>query len=252
MPKPHTTRLSGKVALVTGGARGIGAAIVKRLSDEGAAVAITYSASKQAAEALVSEINRDGGNALAIRADSAVVEEVKTAVANTVKTFGRLDILVNNAAKGRTGTIETYPLNDLDEMIAVNIKGLFVATQEALRYLGEGGRIINIGSISGDYAPMAGISVYAMTKGAVASLTRGLARELGPRGITVNNVQPGRIDTEMMRDGFGPALERVRQAIPLQRFGTTDEVAGLVAYLSSSEAAFINGANLRVDGGASV
>jgi 3-oxoacyl-[acyl-carrier protein] reductase len=175
-------RLSNKVALVTGGARGIGASIAKRLSDEGAAVSITYATSKQRAGALVAAIEDKGGRALAIQADSAAVNDVKAAIAKTVNVLGRLDILVNNAAIIRPGTISDYSLDDLDEMIAVNIKGLFIATQEAVRHMGDGGRIINIGSVSSDYMPIAGQAVYAMTKGAVASLTRGLARDLGPGG----------------------------------------------------------------------
>jgi 3-oxoacyl-[acyl-carrier protein] reductase len=151
-----------------------------------------------------------------------------------------------------SGPISDYSLDDLDEMIAVNIRGLFVATQEALRHMGEGGRIINIGSVSSDYMPIAGHAVYAMTKGAVASLTRALARELGPRGIAINNVQPGRIDTDLVRAIVGSKAEEVRKTIPVGRFGQTNEVASFVAYLASPEAAFVTGANLKIDGGVSL
>jgi 3-oxoacyl-[acyl-carrier protein] reductase len=244
--------LSEKVAIITGGARGIGASIARRLSEEGAAVSITYATSGPQAEALVKEIEQNGARAMAIRADSADVNSVRAAIAKTIDAFGRLDILVNNAAVNHSGTILDYSLGDLDEMIAVNIKGVFVATQEAVRYMREGARIINIGSVSSDYMPKSGFAVYAMTKGAVASLTRGLARDLGPRGITINNVQPGRIDTEMLREALGPRAEAVRQTIAVQRFGKVDEVAALVVYLASPAAAFITGANLKVDGGVSL
>jgi 3-oxoacyl-[acyl-carrier protein] reductase len=245
-------KLSNKAAIVTGGAKGIGASIAKRLSEEGAAVAITYAVSAAQAEALVKGIEENGGRALAIKADSANTDSVKAAIAQTVEAFGGLDILVNNAGVIHGGEIFDYPLDVFDEMIAVNIRGLFVATQEAVRHMREGGRIINIGSVSSDYMPLKGQAVYAMTKGAVASLTRGLARDLGPRGITINNVQPGRVDTESLRATLGPHAEAVRKTIAVGRFGRVDEVAGMVVYLASPEAAFVTGANLKVDGGVSL
>jgi 3-oxoacyl-[acyl-carrier protein] reductase len=249
-------RLKDKVALVTGGSRGIGAAVAKRLAREGAAVAITYAASGNRADAVVAAIEADRGRAMAIQADSADVDAVKAAVAATVKQFGRLNVLVNNAGIGRLGSFADYSLEDLDRMIAVNVKGLFVATQEAVRHMREGGRVINIGSISSEFMPVAGGSVYAMTKGAVAGLTHGLARDLGPRGITVNNVQPGRVDTEMLglarqSQGDDRASDKMRQMIAVRRYGTCDEVAGLVAYLASPEAAYVTGASLKIDGGTS-
>ena len=250
--------LQDKVALVTGGSRGIGAAIARRLAHEGAFVAITYAATGARAAAVVAAIEAEGGKGLAIHADSADTDAVKAAVAETVKTFGRLDILVNNAAIARLGTIFDYSLDDLDAMIAVNIKGLFVATQEAVRHMHEGGRIINIGSVSSDHMPIAGGAAYGLTKGAVASLTRALARDLGPRGITINNVQPGRIETELFREivqrprpGEGSLADKLVDAIAVKRFGLAEEVAGMVAYLAGPEAAYVTGANLKIDGGAS-
>jgi 3-oxoacyl-[acyl-carrier protein] reductase len=243
--------LGNKVALVTGGSRGIGVSIVKRLSAEGAAVSFTYVASRDAADTIVQEIERTGGRALAIQADNADANQIRNAVNSTIEAFGQLDILINNAAVERSGAIFDYSLQDFDQSLAVNVRGLFIATQEAVRHMTVGGRIVNIGSISSDFMPAPGHAIYAMTKGAVASLTRGLARDLGPRGITINNVQPGRIDTEMLRSALGPLADRAREAVALGRFGSCEEVAGLVNFLVSSEAAYVTGANLKVDGGAS-
>ncbi|MGJ5633054.1 3-oxoacyl-ACP reductase family protein [Nostoc sp. CALU 1950] len=241
-------KLTGKVALVTGGSRGLGAAIAKRLAQDGAAVALTYTSSPQKADEVVLAIKAAGGQALAIRADSANVEAVKSAVAETVKAFSRLDILVNNAGVAALAPIDQFSLDDFDRLIAINVKGVFVATQEAVRHMGEGGRIIMIGSINSDIMPFAGGSVYALTKGAIASFTRGLARDLGPRGITVNNIQPGPVDTDM-NPAEGPFADNMRSMIALQRYGRSEEVADMVSYLASAEAGFVTGASLKIDGG---
>ncbi|MEH2393334.1 MAG: 3-oxoacyl-ACP reductase family protein [Nostoc sp.] len=240
--------LVGKVALVTGGSRGLGAAIAKRLAHDGAAVALTYTSSSQKADEVVQAIEAAGGKALALAADSADVEAVKHAVAETVNTLGRLDILVNNAGVIAVALIDQFSMDEFDRLVAVNIKGVFVATQEAIRHMGEGGRIIMIGSVSSDSSAFAGISVYALTKGAIASFTRGLARDLAPRGITVNNIQPGPIETDM-NPAEGDFADGLKKIIALGRYGQSDEVAGLVSYLASPEAAFVTGANLKIDGG---
>lgn len=243
-----TKKLTGKVALVTGGSRGIGAAIAKRLALDGAAVSITYVGAQQKADEVVAGIETEGGRAMAIRADSADAEAVKRAVAETVKTFGRLDILVNNAGLGVVAPLDQFPLDDFDRMVAVNVRSVFVAAKEASRHMDAGGRIITIGSVNADRMPFVGGGPYAMTKAAVAGLTRGLARDLGPRGITVNNVQPGPTATDM-NPANGPFAEAMKGFIALGRYGESDEIAGMVAYLAGPEAAFVTGASLTIDGG---
>jgi len=240
--------LATKVALVTGGSRGIGAGIVKRLARDGAAVAFTYAGSEARARALASELEQAGGRALAIEADSGDADAVRRAVTSTVAAFGRLDILVNNAGVLRMGALVDASADDIERMLAVNVRGPLIATQEALRHMTQGGRVIQIGSVNGGYVPFPGISLYALTKGAIAGLTHGLARELGARGITINNIQPGPIDTDM-NPASGPMAQQLSSMIALGRYGHTREVAGLVAYLASDDGGYVTGADLTIDGG---
>ena len=240
--------LDGKVALVTGGSRSIGAAIAKRLAADGAAVAITYNASPGKAEAVVRAIEQAGGKALAIEANAADAAAVRAAVTKTVKALGRLDVLVNNAGMAILKPVDDVSLEDFDRMIAVNVRGLFVAAQEAARHMGAGGRIINIGSINSDRVPFGGGSLYVLTKAAVAGLTKALARDLGPRGITVNDVQPGPTATDMNPDS-GDFAAAARGYTALGRYASVDEIADFVAYLASPGASYITGAGLAIDGG---
>jgi NAD(P)-dependent dehydrogenase (short-subunit alcohol dehydrogenase family) len=241
-------KLIGKTALVTGGGRGIGAAIARRLAADGARLAITFHASATGAAALAGEIAASGGEAVALSADMADPAAVREAVADTVRRFGRLDILVNNAGMGVPARIEDVAMADFEACVAVNFTAVFVAMQEAARRMTAGGRIITIGSVNGDRIPFQGGAIYAATKAAVAGLSRGAARDLGPRGITVNVVQPGPTDTDM-NPADGPWADAGRAATALGRYGEPADVASLVAFLASDEAAFITGATLDVDGG---
>jgi 3-oxoacyl-[acyl-carrier protein] reductase len=243
-----TKALEGKVALVTGGSRGIGAAIAKRLGADGASVAFTYASAQGKADEVVKAIEAAGGRALAIRADSADVQAVRDAVAETVRAFGRLDVLVSSAGILTMAPLDQFSIDDFDRMVAVNIRAAFVAAQEAARHMGEGGRIINIGSVNADRMPFAGGSVYAMTKAAIAGLTRGLARDLGPRRITVNNVQPGPVNTDM-NPSDGAFAESLKALMALDRYGRGEEIAAMVAYLAGPDAGFVTGASLTIDGG---
>ncbi|MBU9817168.1 3-oxoacyl-ACP reductase FabG [Rahnella sp. C60] len=240
--------LQSKAAFVQGGSRGIGAAIVQRLASEGASVAFTYVSSEDKAQALVKTIEASGGKALAIKADSADESSVRSAIDSAAKAFGKIDILVNNAGVLAFGEIDALTMDDFDRTIAINVRSVFVASQQAARHMPDGGRIITIGSVNADRMPFQGGAVYAMSKSAIVGLTKGLARDLGPRGITVNNVQPGPVDTDM-NPADGEMADGMRSYMALNRYGKDSEIASFVAYLSGSEAGYITGANLTIDGG---
>ena len=241
-------RLSEKVALVTGGSRGIGAAIAKRLAADGADVAFTYAKDAKAASAVVKAIELDGRKAVAIQADAADVGAIKGAVEKTVATFGRLDVLVNNAGTAIPKAFEEATLEELDRVIDINVRGVFVATQAALKHMKSGGRIIMIGSSVGERVLVPGLVPYSGTKGAVKLFSQALSREIGSRGITVNNVQPGPIDTDL-NPAVGDWAAPQKAATALDRYGRVDEVAALVAFVAGPESSYITGANLTVDGG---
>jgi 3-oxoacyl-[acyl-carrier protein] reductase len=241
-------KLEGKIALVTGGSRGIGAAIAKRLAADGANVAITYTKNGDAALSVVKEIERSGRKAIAIQADAADAAAVKAAVEETVATFGRLDVLVNNAGTAIPRTFEEATLEEMDRVLDINVRGVFVATQAALKHMKDGGRVIMIGSALGERVLVPGLVPYSATKGAVKVFTQGLSREVGSRGITVNNVQPGPIDTDL-NPAAGDWATPQKAVTALDRYGRADEVAALVAFVAGPESSYITGANLTVDGG---
>jgi 3-oxoacyl-[acyl-carrier protein] reductase len=242
------SKLANKVALVTGGSRGIGAAIAKRLAADGASVAITYARDATAASAVVKAIEADGGKAIAIQANAADPEAVTNAVEKAVAAFGRLDVLVNNAGTAIPKKFEDTTLEELDQMINLNFRGIMITTQAALKHMNDNGRIIMIGSCVGERLMTPGLVAYAATKGAVKMFTQGLSREVGNRGITVNNVQPGPIDTDL-NPASGDWATPQKAATALNRYGTVDEVAALVAFVAGPESSYITGANLTVDGG---
>jgi 3-oxoacyl-[acyl-carrier protein] reductase len=243
-----TKKLEGKIALITGGSRGIGAAIAKRLAADGAHVAITYAKDASAASAVVEAIEREGGKALAIQAEATDVEAVKGAVDKTVATFGRLDVLVNNAGTAIPKPFEETTLEEMDRLLDINIRGVFVATQAALKHMKSGGRIISIGSAVGDRVQTPGLVAYSATKGAVKIFTQGLSREVGGRGITVNNIQPGPIDTDL-NPASGDWAVPQKAATALDRYGHVDEIAAAVAFIAGPESSYMTGSNITVDGG---
>ena len=242
------SKLAKKVALVTGGSRGIGAAIAKRLAADGASVAITYAKDKDAASAVVKAIESAGGKAIAILADAADAAAITAAVDKAVAALGPLDVLVNNAGTAIPKKFEDTTLEELDRVININLRGVFVTTQAALKHMNDNGRIIMIGSCVGERLMTPGLVPYAATKGAVKMFAQGLSREVGDRGITVNNVQPGPIDTDLNPAGGDWATPQ-KDATALNRYGTVDEVAALVSFVASPDSSYITGSNLTVDGG---
>jgi 3-oxoacyl-[acyl-carrier protein] reductase len=240
--------LKGKVALVTGASRGIGAAIARRLAADGAKVAITYSKGSAAADAVVQAIKGAGGNALAIQADSVNAAAIQKAVSTVVETFGGIDVLVNNAGTAVPKPFEEGTLEEFDLMINLNLRGTLIATQAALKYMKNGGRLIMIGSCVGERMMTPGLVAYSATKGAVKMFTQGLAREVGSRNITVNNIQPGPIDTDL-NPAAGDWAAPQTAATALKRYGKVEEVAALVAFVAGPESSYITGASLTVDGG---
>ena len=240
--------LQGKRAFVTGGSRGIGAAVVERLARDGANVAFTYVSQPDRANATAAAVRALGLQSMAIEADSADAAAVVSAVDRAAGEWGGLDILVSNAGIIVMAPVDAYRLEDFDRMVAVNLRAAFVATQAAVKHMGAGGRVITIGSCNAERMPFQGGSVYAMTKAALVGLVKGLARDLGPRGITVNNVEPGPVDTDM-NPASGAFADTLRGLMALPRYGAAQEIAGMVAYLSGPEAGFVTGASLMIDGG---
>ena len=241
-------RHAGKVALVMGGARGIGAGIVGRLAAEGARVTFTYAAATSEADALVTRIADSGGRATGTQANSADRAQVRQVITDVITQEGRLDIVVANAGGGTKKRLEELGDDEIDRMIDVNIRGALDTIRFSTPHMSKGGRVIVIGSVSANHFPDDVTSIYGMTKGAVASLVRGMSRELGPRGITINNVQPGPVNTPA-NPADGPFGDTLRATIPVRRFGRVDEIASLVSHVASEDGAYINGASLDIDGG---
>ncbi|MCW2889849.1 MAG: 3-oxoacyl-[acyl-carrier protein] reductase [Streptosporangiaceae bacterium] len=242
------TGLSGKVALVTGGSRGIGAAIARRLAGDGADVALTYASAADKAQAVAKQIEADGGRALVIKADNADPSAATGAVEQTVRDLGRIDILVNNAGIFTGGPLEELTVEQVDRILAVDVRAVFLASQAAARHMTEGGRIITIGSAMTERVPAPGMSLYAMCKSALTGLTKGLARDLGPRGITATVVHGGLIDTDM-NPADGPNADLFGSVTALGRYGTADDIAATVAHLAGDAGRYITGTAVTVDGG---
>jgi len=241
-------RLDGKRAFVTGGSRGIGAAIVRRLAADGADVAFTYVSKPDVASELARDASKRGPKVRALQADSGDPAAIRAAADQAAKDLGGIDIVVNSAGIALIAPIDGFALADLDRMLDVNVRAALIAVQATLPHMPNGGRIVTIGSCNAERMPFAGGAVYATTKAALVGLVKGLARDLGPRGITVNNIQPGPIDTEM-NPAEGAFADSLRSLMALPRYGSADEVAAMVAYLVGPEAGFVTGASLTIDGG---
>jgi 3-oxoacyl-[acyl-carrier protein] reductase len=242
------TELAGKVALVTGGSRGIGAAIATRLAELGSDVAITYAQSKDRADEVVDTIKAHGRRGLAIKADSAAADEVVGAVGRAIDEFGRLDVLVNNAGIFPFGPIDDVSLEEIDRALGIHVRAVYLASQAAVRHMTDGGRIISIGSNLAERVPFSGVTLYSMSKSALIGFTKGLARDLGERGITVNLVQPGSTDTDM-NPADGPTADGQRALSALGHYADPTDIANTVGFLSGAGARNITGAVLTVDGG---
>ncbi len=241
-------QLSGKVALVTGGSRGIGAATARRLARDGAAVALTYVTAADKAQAVAKQIDADGGRVLVIQADNADPGAVTAAVSQTVTHFGQIDILVNNAGIVIGGPLDDMTVEQADRLWAIDVRAVFTASQAAARHMSEGGRIITIGSALAERVPVPGLTLYAMAKSALTGLTKGLARDLGPRGITAVVVHGGLIDTDM-NPADGPAAAALSSLPALGRYGGANDIAAAVAYLAGPDGRYVTGTAITIDGG---
>lgn len=240
--------LTDKVALITGGSRGIGAAVARRLASDGADVVVTYLNAVDDAQAVVASIEASGRRALAVRADSADPAAIQSAVAQTAEAFGRIDIVVNNAGIFPYGPPEEMTPEDVDRTLAIHVRAVFLTAQAALPHMERGGRFVSIGSCFVERVPVEGITLYAMSKSALIGFTKGLARDLGPRGITVNLVHPGPTDTDM-NPASGSDADSERAFTALGRYGSGDDIAATVAHLASRGGRHITGASIAVDGG---
>ena len=245
-------KLAGKVAVVTGASKGIGAGIAKHLAAEGAAVVVNYASSKEDADRVVDEITKRGGQGIAVQGDVAREADIERLFAATNKAFGRLDILVNNAGVYQFTPLEEVTENEFHREFNTNVLGLILATREAVKYFGvEGGSVINVSSVASSVTPPASV-IYTATKGAVDAVTRVLAKELGPRKIRVNSINPGAVETEGYRAIGIPGSDFEKQAAaqtPLGRIGQPRDIAPVAVFLASSDGAWITGETLRVAGG---